>query len=127
MTFYRERQIKSVRKARRCTGCSDLIAVGQPALDCSGHYDGDFWSATFHSDCRAAELGLNKLHDTMHDEWMSLDDMEWEDWPWLIEEFPAVAARMNITTEKYEEARAEDERLWRARAELARKSQEKPA
>lgn len=126
MSFYRERPVKAVRKPRRCVACGTRIEVGQPALDCSGHYDGDFWSATYHVECRRAEEGLNKLHDTSwSDEWMDLGDcMEWEDWPWLIEEHPVVADRMNITTARFEEVQAEQERVRAAWSEIDRKRRE---
>lgn len=118
--FYNERTIKSVRKARPCLGCGRRIEVGETALGCAGHYDGDFWSGAYHHDCRSAEIGLNRLHDVRGgDEWMNLgDDMEWEDWPWLVEDFPAVAARMGITTERFEEVRDERERVRKAWAEI---------
>lgn len=102
MSFYRERLAKAIRKARQCCGCGQIINVGQPALDCAGHYEGDFWAATYHPDCRAAEIEINNLHGTS--EWMTLDEMESDDWPWLLEEHPIVAARMNITQERYQEA-----------------------
>lgn len=120
VSFYSERTIKSVRKARVCNGCGHRIEVGETALGCAGHYDGDFWAAAYHHDCRKAELGLNDLHDVRPgNEWMNLgNDMDWEDWPWLIEEFPAVAERMKITTERFEEVQAERERVSRAWAEI---------
>lgn len=126
--FYSERTIKSVRKARPCLGCSDRIEVGETALGCAGHYDGTFWAGAYHHDCRAAEIGLNGLHDVhAGDEWMNLgNDMEWEDWPWLIEEFPAVAARMKISTERYEKVRDERERVQRAWSEIDAKRRADP-
>lgn len=116
MGFYRERLVSTVRKQRHCCACAKLIQVGQPALDCAGHYDGDFWADTYHRECRAAECELNDLHGA--EEWMMLGDIETDDWPWLLEDHPTVAARMGITKERYEEA-LESDRLcreaWRAR------------
>lgn len=104
MSFYSETPVKSVRKARPCVGCGAIICVGEPAVNCAGHYDGSFWSATYHADCREAEVGLNKLHDIRwDDEWIRLDEIEWDDWPWLIETYPAVAERRRITTKRYHE------------------------
>lgn len=112
MTFYREDHIRAVRKSRQCNGCASTIEIGSPAVDCAGHYDGDFWAATYHVDCREAEIALNNLHDTHSDEWMNMsEDMEWEDWPWLIDEFPTVAARMNITTERFQKINEEQARV----------------
>lgn len=120
MSFYDERTIKSIRKARACEGCGTMIHVGESALGCAGRYDGAFWSATYHHECRKAEIALNELHEVRHgDEWMNLgNDMEWEDWPWLIEDFPIVAARMKITTERFEEIQAERESVRKRWAEI---------
>lgn len=121
MSFYSERPIKAVRKTRACDGCGTPLAVGQPALKCSGNHDG-FWSGTYHLECREAEIALNKLHDCWGgDDWMSLcHDLEWDDYPWLIEKFPAVAERKKVTTERYEEIRDEQERCRLAFAKRAK-------
>lgn len=122
MSFYSERNIKAIRKPRQCCGCASMIAIGEPALKCSGiNYDNDFWHGTYHHECREAETALNKCHDTHWDEWMSLTDIEWDDYPWLLVEYPAVAERMNITLERYEAIRDEQERCRLFFAEQARK------
>lgn len=122
MSFYSERHIKSVRKARQCCGCTSMLNVGDPALACSGrNYDNDFWDGAYHHDCRDAELALNKLHDTHWDEWVSLAEIEWDDYPWLLADFPTVAARMNITQERYDNIAAEQARMWERSCEQARK------
>ena len=112
MSFYNETPVKAVRKARQCAGCRSMIEVGQPALNCAGHQD-DFWHATYHHECRKAEIALNDLHDIRWaDDWINLgDDMEDDDWPWLLEEFPTVAERMNITAERIEKKRQRDEEM----------------
>lgn len=107
MSFYRETAIKSVRKPRICAGCRSMIEVGQPALDCAGHNDGDFWACAFHPECRAAEIALNDLKDfRFGDDWFPLEEIENDDWLWLLEDHPAVAARMKITRERYERSTA---------------------
>lgn len=120
MSFYSEKTVKSVRKARACLGCGVRIEAGETALGCAGHDDGQFWSGIYHHDCREAEIGLNMLHDVYAgDDWMNLgDDMEWEDWPWLIEKYPAVAARMKITTKRFEGVRDEQARVRKAWSEI---------
>lgn len=121
MSFYRETVVAAVRKPRSCYGCCRQIETGEPAVNCAGKYDGEFWSATYHDDCRKAEIALNDLHDTYPDEWMNLGaDMEWEDWPWLIEKFPDVAARMNITTARFEEIERHHEEIRRAFLKVAK-------
>lgn len=120
MGFYRERNIKAVRKARNCCGCGHRIEAGEPALECSGKQD-DFWSGTYHHDCRAAECDLNSIRDTCwSDDWSLLSDIELDEWSWLIETYPTVAARLNITAERLAEIEAEQARC---RAAFARKAE----
>ena len=118
MGFYSQTPINAIRKARQCDGCGRLVETGCSALKCAGVEDGQFWSATYHNDCRSAEIALNELHDIrFDDEWMPLSDIDWEDYPWLIKGFPEVAARMNITLERFERIqreREETDRAWRA-------------
>lgn len=112
MTFYSEQPIKRIRKARPCDGCGSTMEVGTEALRCVGKQD-DFWSATYHPECREAEIKLNDLHDVrVGDDWMPLSDIDWEEYLWLIESFPVVADRMNITIARYEEAKERYGRLW---------------
>jgi hypothetical protein len=120
--FYSERTIKAVRKPRACEGCGVRVEAGETAFSCAGHDDGQFWAAIYHPDCRRAEEGLNKIHDVRGgDDWMNLgNDMEWEDWPWLIEAFPTVAERMKITQARYDKVSAERERTRLAWAEIDR-------
>lgn len=112
MSFVSERPVKAIRKARKCCGCRQMVEVGQPAIVWAGMKDGDFGYLTYHRECRAAEIGLNRLHDTRwDDEWSTLRDMEFDDWPWLLEEYPAVAARFDITAERIAEVKAERARI----------------
>lgn len=117
MGFYKETPIKAVRKARECIGCRRTIAVGEEALNCVGEAGDGFWSGTYHKGCREAEVALNDLHDIRHpDEWNNLaDDMQWDDWPWLIEKHPTVAARMGITIERHNEIAERHRQLWSSR------------
>ena len=116
MSFYRETTVKAVRKARRCLGCGRMIAVGETALDVAGYWDGDFWSGTFHHECRAAEIALNRLYGPLRpDEWMQLGELEWDDWEWLLAEYPVVAARKGITAERLQEVKDERARIWNRR------------
>ena len=105
MGFYRETLIKAVRKARQCCACSRVIDSGMPALNCAGSGPDGFWAADYHTECRAAEIGFNDLKDyRWGDEWYPLHEMEFDDWQWLLAEYPIVAERMNITSERYQEA-----------------------
>lgn len=128
MSFYDEREIKAIRKPRNCDGCGRTMEVGVPALRCSGVGDEGFWYATYHRECRKAEEALNELHDwRAGDDWMILSDLDWEDWPWLIEDFPEIAERMKITTERFEKVQAEQERARKVWAEIDRKRYEQDA
>ncbi|RVT93739.1 hypothetical protein [Sphingomonas crocodyli] len=121
MSFATESNIKAVRKARRCFGCSVTIEVGEPAVSSVGMSDGDFYANTYHPDCREAEIALNRLRETgWVDDWSCLYDIEWEDWRWLVEEWPAVAARKGITLAKVEETEAEHAAMWQRMRERAK-------
>lgn len=111
--FCGETSIKKTRKARPCYGCGRTIDAGSAAIKCFGSVSGDFWAGTYHADCREAEIKLNTYRDyRWGDDFMSLADLELDDWPMLIEEFPAVAERFGITQARYDEAKAEEQRRW---------------
>lgn len=113
MSFYREQPVKSVRKARQCVGCGKTITVGSPALECAGTGPDGFWSGTYHDDCRKAECAFNDLKDYRYgDEWYPLYEIEFDDWEWLIAEFPAVAERMGITADRYQAAVERHKSFW---------------
>jgi hypothetical protein len=119
MSFFREVEIKSVRKARACGGCGTLIEAGSPAVDLASHYDGDFWSATYHRECRKAEVDLNSEHQA--EEWIPLQEFDPEDdWEIILEDHPIVAARLGITQERIDEIHETARRMrehWRLEAE----------
>lgn len=108
--FYSEK-IVTVRKPRQCAGCCQMLAKGDQALVYSGKFDGDFGSFTLHPECRVAELAWNKMADTYYDEFVSLSELEPDEWEWLLDEHPVVAARMNITAERIADHRAERQRI----------------
>ena len=107
--FSVESYVKSTRKERRCGSCRYSIPIGSPALRISGVWEGEFYSQVIHPICRQAEIALNKLHGCYGDEWISLRDMESDDLPWLLAEFPEIAARMGITAESVAHTAAEME------------------
>lgn len=117
---YSEKVVK-IRKPRNCHGCGTLMNKGEEALSYSGKFDGDFGSFTLHTDCREAELAWSKMAGTYADEFVGLGEVEADDWPWLLESYPAVAARMNITAERIAEHQAERERIWEYHMDQARK------
>lgn len=126
MSFVSEKVVKSVRKARHCDACSQMVEVGRPAVRWAGVQDGQFGHVLYHPECRAAEIALNKLHGThlCHDDWMDLRDMDWEDWRWLVEEHPVVAARKGITLGQVEETEREQEECRKAWIEIDRRRAE---
>lgn len=111
----------AARKPHICDGCGKGIVVGEKYTKWAGITDGCFGTAKYHEECRAAEIALNSLHGTHSDEWLGLQDMEVDDWPWLFEDYPAVADRMKITAQRYNEEMAE-----RARIEAAWKAATQP-
>lgn len=54
MSFYREQEIKSSRKACRCFWCGQVIAVGCPKITIANVWEGDFFFSKFHPECREA-------------------------------------------------------------------------
>lgn len=97
MSFATERVVKAVRKRHRCDGCRQHIEVGQPANRWAGMSDGEFAAVIYHPECREAEVALNDILGSHGaEEWCVLSDIEDEDRPWLIEEFPIVAQRMGL-------------------------------
>lgn len=118
--FYSERIVK-VRKSRLCEGCGVIIGKGEQALTYSGRFDGDFGSFTHHIECRQAEVDLNKEVSTSFDEWYPLSEIDPDDWRWLLEKHPDVAARKNITAERIREREDEQKRMQELNMEWARK------
>lgn len=97
--FFTHRNIKATRNEHTCEGCAAKIAPGDPAWYFSMKDEGYFWAGHYHAECRAAECELNDLHDNRGDDWIGLASIadEPEDVAWLVDEHPAVAARMNLT------------------------------
>ena len=93
-----ERLVKAVRKRHRCDGCGKHIEVGQPAMRWAGLTDGDFGTCIYHPDCLSAEVDLNNdvLDWQYGDDWLPLIEIDEEDWPWLSERYPTVAARIGL-------------------------------
>ena len=115
--FFGERTVKSVRKARRCCACGQMIEVGSSAIDWSGLHEGVFEAVSYHVECRAAEIALNRLNETQYDEWIGLADLEWEDWQFILDDHPTVAARLGLTQAKIDVTvaeMAECRRAWAA-------------
>lgn len=100
--FWAETAVKAVRKRHVCNGCGKHVEIGSAATRWAGTTDGDFATAIYHPDCRAAEIAMNNdvLGFQYGDEWRPLFDIESEDLPWLIDSYPAVAARLGRTALK---------------------------
>jgi hypothetical protein len=98
VSFVSERSVKAVRKRHVCDGCGKHIQIGDSAQRWAGLTEGDFGTAIYHPDCRAAEVELNNdiLGWNSGDDWLGLRDIEQEDWPWLRDKHPAVAWRMGL-------------------------------
>ena len=94
--YYSETPVKSARKVHRCRGCPKDIEIGQPYLRCSGAWDGNFWAAKYHTECRRAEDDYNNKNRNYFTEWYTIDEIDEEDWPWLLEKHQVVAARYGI-------------------------------
>lgn len=97
MSFVRENTVTATRKEHRCDVCHQTIPVGSEVVRWAGKIDGDFNTATYHTDCREAEVAFNREHGLGGCDWASLAyDREMEDDEWLVGAFPAVANRLGI-------------------------------
>ena len=63
MSFYRETNVKNTRRARSCDWCCELIEKGSPSVATSGLFEGDFFSARYHPECRAAITRYYNKHN----------------------------------------------------------------
>lgn len=102
MSFRDERLVKATRKRHLCQACDKWIEIGEQAINWVGMTDGEFDSLYYHTDCREAEVALNRLHDWgWYDDWMRLCEIESEDRPWLKTEYPEPYLRMCMSRERY--------------------------
>lgn len=87
--------VHECRKPRKCWQCNQMIAIGDRYRKTTWA-DGDVQTYSAHEDCHQAAEYYRKLADlTSVDEFPYLDcDLEPEDFLWLHEKFPAVAARL---------------------------------
>ena len=98
MSLFRETNVKATRKLTTCDCCLKHIDVGSSAVRVVGtNEDGEFIASTMHHECRAAELRLNDVHDTMSGEWIGLSEAEPDDREWLVAEHPIAAARIGFS------------------------------
>jgi len=96
--FSSEYTVKATKKEHKCGICGQTIDKGQAAVRWSSKQDGEFMSYIWHTDCREAEIALNKLYDSDWDDWSTVTyDMQREDLPWLKAEFPKVFERLGFT------------------------------
>jgi hypothetical protein len=96
--FTCERRIKGARKRHLCIACGTWIEARSPAMYFAQKCDGEFDTGYYHLDCRDAEVALNHRLDTWGEDWTPLDNIRdgedgEDDWRWLVDTFPTVAAR----------------------------------
>ena len=114
MTFCNEHAVKAVRKNHFCEGCGKYVLIGEPAIRWTGIGEDGFASVIYHPECREAEVYMNREINSF--EWCPLNSHEEDDWPWLMDKFPAVAARFNITPERYKEYQERYAAAWHSLA-----------
>ncbi len=121
MTVLHEGPVKATRKRHVCESCNQAIPIGRAATKWVGITDGQFYACYFHPECRVAEVAWNRMMRLGWDEWCNLaNDLEIDDWPWLLEEYPVVALRLGLSRVKYDEAMQERERCRAAFASFYR-------
>lgn len=99
--FTSERKIKGVSKSHLCIACRNRIKARSPAIYFAMKCDGEIDTGYYHPDCRDAEIALNHRLDTWGEDWTPLDNIRdgeegEQDWLWLVETFPDVAARFKV-------------------------------
>ena len=97
--FWTTTNIKATRKQHRCEWCGHTISVGHPAIRSSGVFDGEFQSRIAHTDCEEAVIQHHKICGMYgDDDLVDLSEIagDRDNWPWLLEEFPAVAERFGV-------------------------------
>jgi hypothetical protein len=94
MSFYSERPVKALRKPRQCQGCRHPMAVGAPALHCSGKHEGEFFTGHYHPDCHDAEMLWNAFGPGGMDDWTALRELDHDEIASFADQFPDVALRL---------------------------------
>ena len=94
--FFSDRHVKKTKKQHPCIACGEAIPQSSAALYFATKWEGEFYTGYYHIECKEAEIALNDLHGLhgLHDEWMNLTDIESEDYAWLRDKYPVVAARI---------------------------------
>jgi hypothetical protein len=98
VSFYRATE-RTARKQYRCMSCNTIIKPGDRYLNCAGiSYDGDFWCAAQHPDCREWEIEMNEKNNWVDTGWMSLDEWVSDGGPVVLDGAPsAVRVRFGLT------------------------------
>lgn len=94
MTF-QTTSIHMARKAHRCETCRDLIEPGTTYIKTAGVWEGDFYTAKQHEDCR-------KLWDALWPDWGDPND----GMPYDLTEMFCEYGEVQATREALEEHRA---------------------
>lgn len=93
--FFRETRVRAA-KEHRCESCGTAITKGTPHQYLAMKQEGCFYAFRSHIGCRAAECELAEFRGYYDgDEWPVLHSLEeQEDRDWLVENHPAVFARV---------------------------------
>lgn len=90
--------VQKCRKSKRCDQCGCLINSGEDYRK-QVTKDGDFSTYNAHIECDKAANALANYAglNPGYDEWPVLKiDLSVDDFGWVMQDFPAVAARFNI-------------------------------
>lgn len=72
-------KLRTARKKYFCGGCLQPIHKGEAYLSIAGKWDGDFYTAKYHKECREFEQKLNDETGMLPDEFYYLYEMIGED------------------------------------------------
>lgn len=86
----------TARKQHTCDNCLMVIESGQQYFRCDGKIEGEMASYKSHADCEAASQRIMEVAGLGPDEWVSMHDLDPDDYPLLRKEFPALAERLGL-------------------------------
>ena len=87
--------VKRTAKDHVCNQCGTPIEKGLPAINYKGSYEGYFYCEYDHVDCNEAAREINHYVDAYNGEPYFLHQVEEiDEAKFLLEKFPAVAARL---------------------------------
>ncbi len=84
------------KKNHICDQCQSEIQIGEKYIRFYGKWDGDIATYKAHLDCEQVAKKVWEMADLDIDEGVNLRDVELDNAPWIIRQFPQVAKRLGL-------------------------------